>query len=651
MKIAATKRILTLFIMFACAVLMDSQWAMPTQGPVPNPFLVNSYNNQTHWNCANNNYALHKKLNRLGFFEIVPGSYDVLPNDTFAFSVMSDVVQGTPVYWAWNGFSLSKFYIDTINTKIIEIDRIFIDYSSVPNYKPVTGTQRLLQAQEVKKFLDKDDNQGLYDYMAGQPNRMLESLPDQRDYGAIYMALGTNDVIYAVGGHKLYKFEQADPTKPFSPMNHNYTVADIGSAAGIDRAIALNLTYNGYIVIVTQTGWFVVANRETLKVTDSFRVNVKKGENIFKSVVTGPGANGGETYFVSSQNAYCVVIDAEGKIHQDAATGAWKVSCEEGTIDTGLKVGLGSGSTPAFLGYGPNKDNVVVVVDGATKMRLTAYWRGAIPAGFSDRIVDQIEVDYGPGIGITQHDNAVLVYKNYAFCVNATTFTNPPGISTSRFYVATVSGATVPAARGVGMYKWNHARHKWGRKWINPNISAPTGVAGVIIPDDNMVVVDGYLVPHWNERYHIGMDLDTGNIKLLIKAGSNPLFNDMLGIIKITEEGGFLINDGAFGTYILNPLKMIPLPPSNLQGFQEVRRYQHHTGLVNVLSWDIANDNAHSEIYLSTNLTKPLAIIPGTGTVSFEHYSRKAGIADTYYIYEVDNLGNRSRPSVITVPS
>src|SRR5437879_6165885 len=109
----------------------------------------------------------------------------------------------------------------------------------------------------------------------------------------------------------------------------------------------------------------------------------------------------------------------------DEASDAWAEPYDRGIVMPAPKIGDGTGSTPTLMGFGPDEDKLVVITDGAKKMRLVAFWRDAIPTGAKERAgvpsartVDQIEVDVGPGIEIVQSEQSVATYGDYAFVVN-----------------------------------------------------------------------------------------------------------------------------------------------------------------------------------------------------------------------------------------
>ena len=45
-----------------------------------------------------------------------------------------------------------------------------------------------------------------------------------------------------------------------------------------------------------------------------------------------------------------------------------------------IKMGYGTGSTPTLMGFGDDEDKLVVITDGAKRMKIVAFWRDNIPS-------------------------------------------------------------------------------------------------------------------------------------------------------------------------------------------------------------------------------------------------------------------------------
>ncbi|HBD36502.1 MAG TPA: hypothetical protein DC084_23270, partial [Cupriavidus sp.] len=64
-----------------------------------------------------------------------------------------------------------------------------------------------------------------------------------------------------------------------------------------------------------------------------------------------------------------------------------------------------------------------------------------------------------------------------------------------------------------------------------------------------------YFTNRWNDRYHIGMDLDTGKTVMTIRTGTDPTFNGLYSPVKVDAEG-HIFYSGAFGLVRLDTSRM-----------------------------------------------------------------------------------------------
>ncbi|MEM5429250.1 hypothetical protein [Cupriavidus oxalaticus] len=546
--------------------------------PERNPFLAPSYNNQTHWNDAATD-SVGFSMPR-GAFELTPESVQVIPNESTSLPLVTDRVGGQDIFWWWSGFSLRKLRLD--GDKLVEIAHRDIPVT-LPDYRPVTPQQRRAQALAVKGFLDAGDEKGMLAYMKTQPNRMLNASEDQLVNGAVYSMLSREDSFYGCSGRQLFRIDQADRQDPLSGMAPPRRVilpeslfdnarAARGTRIPVDMLLGMGMTYNGYVVLNTLGGKVITLDRNSLEVIDVFTVR-GSDELFLNSFATGPEAGGGAVYVASNTTMYRLVVDAAGKIHSDEASGAWQTPYERGERMPAPKLADGTGSTPTLMGFGPDEDKLVVITDGARKMNLVAFWRDKIPANAkqkpgtsSPRIADQIKVDMGPGIDVVQSEQSVAAYGDYAFVVNNIPTADAPQVHGTHYFVSLVSGATRPGPAGVASYKWNHGTHSWKQQWTRTDVSS-ISVVPMISGAGHMAVTDGYFVGRWNDRYHIGMDLDTGKTVMTIRTGSDPSFNGMYAPIKIDPQGRIFYG-GAFGLMRLDTARMkrVPLPDEVAMG-------------------------------------------------------------------------------------
>jgi len=537
------------------------------QTPPPmNPYLAQTFSNQAHWNSAQTD-STEIAVPR-GSYELTPESLTYLPSDAGGMPHFVDKVGDTMVTWWWSGLGLRKY--NQIDGKLVEVARTEMPLK-LPDFQKVDDKQRLKQTQDVKRLLDNKDEQGLLDYMRGQPNRVISSINDQLRGGALYSMLTREDGFIGAGGRQIFRVDQVDPKKPDSAMGtplvrvlpetlYDNEKVKRGTDFTVDFNFGMGMTFNGYLVLNTVGGKVITLNPKTLEIVDTYAVD-GADELFLNGFANGDEAGGGAVYVASNQNMYRLVVDAKGKIHSDEASGAWKAAYDRGIRISALKVADGTGSTPTLMGFGPDEDKLVVITDGAQKMRLVAFWRDQLPAGWkqkpgtlSARIADQRQVDMGGDVETVQSEQSVSTYGDYAFVVNNIISKDAPYLARDNYYVSMLNGATRPGPKGVAMLKWDQDSDGWKQLWVRNDVSSISTVP-MISGGGRMAIIDGYFTRDWNDRYHIGMDLDSGDTVLKIRTGSDPRFNGMYSAIKVNETGAIQYGM-AFGLVRLDTTKM-----------------------------------------------------------------------------------------------
>jgi hypothetical protein len=543
-----------------------SKPAAKRAGPTPNPYLAQSYNNQTHWNDAatdSTEFAVPR-----GFYEVTPESLQIVPNESVSLPSVTDTVAGQEIHWWWAGFSLRKLH--TEGGKLVEVARMDVP-NRLRNYTAIEPQQRLAQAEAVRGFLDAGNEQGLLDYMKAQPNRMLSAATDQSVTGAIYAVLTREDAFIGCNARQVFRIDQVDPKDPLSAMKPAHVVTLDDALFDNERVrnhtrhkgdvtFGMGMSFNGFVVINTFGGKVLTLNRQTLELIDVFRVPAAD-EMFMNSFATGPECGGGAVYVASNTTMYRLVVRADGKIRSDEASGAWAASYDRGVLMPPPKIADGTGSTPTLMGFGPGEDQLVVITDGAKKMRLVAFWRDQLPAGWQQRpgmpslrIADQILCEMGAGIDTVQSEQSVAIYGDDAFVVNNIKGDEAPMLSTESFFGNMVTGATRPGPQGAAAFRWDHAQHRWSQRWARDDVSS-ISIVPMISGGSHMAIIEGYFADRWNDRHHIGMDLDTGETVMSIRSGSDPRLNGMYTPVKCDSQGRIFYGM-AFGIVRLDTTKM-----------------------------------------------------------------------------------------------
>jgi hypothetical protein len=222
-------------------------------------------------------------------------------------------------------------------------------------------------------------------------------------------------------GVALRVYGETDPSDPGSEiiLKREWKIPPEITRANI---MSVNMTYDGHVVMATQDGVMIALSRDFSKV-ETLKLP-RKGEepveaNFFAAFVrnglTVDDRNG--IYLVTRDNMHRVQWTGS-KLSLDPADGAWSAPYPN-------EVGIGSGTTPTPMGWGPNEDHLVVIADGAKNNHALFFWRDQIPVnwrglrGFDRRVAGETRVDFGVAPEVTiQVENAPLVQGYGAFFNN-----------------------------------------------------------------------------------------------------------------------------------------------------------------------------------------------------------------------------------------
>ena len=520
--------------------------------PPSNPFLAREFNNQSHWNdAATDSTAIAVPR---GHYRVTPDSYEWVPGEALGIPHYSALVAGREVHWFFAGTTLRKFVRE--QGMLREVDRRSVAHQ-LPDYVPPTDDLRRQQAEDLRALIAARDEQAVVDYLDRQPNRLSSAVEDQVAHGVLYSLITADHAFIGANARGLLRIDQGDPTDPVSPLREPLQVTlpdSLFDDAKVrertifqtDSVFGLGMTFNGFLVINTVGGKIATLDRRSLRLIDVYRT--PETEEVFSnSFATSREAKGGAVYVASNRKMYRLVVDARGRIRSDAGAGAWSAR-----YDAGGKIADGTGATPTLMGFGRGEDELVVLTDGRRKMRLVAFWRNAIPKqrrsqpGVDPRIADQLEVDMGPELATVQSEQSVVTYGSYAFVLNAVPDKIAPPLKARGSYArGLLTGLTRPLPRGVAMLRWNADQDRWQALWQRSDVGTVATVP-MISGGSRMVIVNGGFVARPGELYHLGFDLDRGELVMSIASGADPLFNGAFTGIKC-DRGGALMYTTVLG--------------------------------------------------------------------------------------------------------
>lgn len=521
--------------------------------PARNPYLADSHNNQSHWNDAATD-STPARVPR-GHFCMTPQGAAIVPSDGLGIPAYGAKVAGKQVYWFFSGTALRKLHL--VDGRFVEIDRAPIR-QDLPGLVLLEDAARNRQADTIRGFLTSGDEAGLAAYLAAQPNRLASAVEDQVEQGVLY-SLFTRDHGFIGGNARgLVQIDNLDPADPDSALGEPRYASlppDLFDDARVrkgtffvrDAAFGMGMTFNGYLLVSTLGGRIATFDRKTLRQIAVW--TVPDGDELFTNgFATSEEAGGGAVYVASNRRMYRLVVLADGTISADPARGAWAADYDRGERLPVGKIADGTGSTPTLMGFGPNEDKLVVLTDGARKMRLVAFWRDGPPRGWkgrpgmpSPRIADQIEVNLGPEFPVVQSEQSVVVGGQTAFVMNSM---QPPAEARpypgkGAFLRGLLLGATRPLPRGVALYRWDSRQDRWQPQWHRTDVGTVATVP-FYSGGSSMVVLNGSIGKAPGGLYQLGFDARSGRLVMSIASGNDPRFNGAFTGVKADDDGSLM---------------------------------------------------------------------------------------------------------------
>ena len=210
-----------------------------------------------------------------------------------------------------------------------------------------------------------------------------------------------------------------------------------------------------------------------------------------------------------------------------------------------IKLGYGTGSTPTLMGFGNDEDKLVVITDGAKRMKLVAFWPDAIPAdakpvdSSNKRLAGTFDITCGLPTSTewVQSEQSVVTAGYDAFVVNNISQTTEK-INDKIIGVLAI-GPTVETPRGAECVSWNTKENKWEAKWTRADVSSPSMIPAVSTSSE-MVFVSG-----WNDATGwevTGLDWHTGTTRHRTILGKDNRTNGAYAIIQFFDNGDLLYN-------------------------------------------------------------------------------------------------------------
>ncbi|MGW4246848.1 hypothetical protein [Nocardia sp. NPDC004722] len=495
------------------------------QGPPPNPYLAADKYAVTHLDSAQSD-SFPDPVPR-GTFRIDPKQMPRVPTGPVNIITLAS----TSPQYRWISSSQGVRYVDVSNGGFREVAAMNTPGSKdlSPQQLDQVLDQNFTSTEQIQTAVREDWGidwtrliNGVYG-LVDKDNRVYYTTQDSR-----LLVFGLKNKDRPEDGIELAG--QID-LKPFLSKD----ATEFGHPEGV---VGVNMTYDGHLIVVSNHG--VIALDRDLTGTPQ-RIEFGSGETVSNSMAIDD-ENG---IYVASDKVMRKIVWTGAKLSTDEADGAWSSPYDFGRQPPTVKFGIGTGSTPTLMGYGKDKDELVVITDGSDHMRLVAFWRNKIPEGFqqrpgtkSDRIADQAEVSAGlpdPKPEFIQSEQSVVVNGYGAFVVQNIGAGGAP----DRLTDVLANGPVDAPPHGMQRFEWDPKAHRWNSVWARGDVVS-TSMVPAVSTTSGMVFVNGYSkADGWEVT---GLDWKTGETLHRTIFGQSNLGNGAYAIVEALPNGDLLFN-------------------------------------------------------------------------------------------------------------
>lgn len=497
-----------------------------TQVNVPkrNPYLAQEHYSITHFNSAQTDAFPYKVAD--GTFYADPYACEGGWSGPVNLMTLSAAADG--YMWGMSSDRVSYYRIaDGAFTKLGE--------AGLP-----TGTMKTeeqLRTLSAKYNSTEDLYNAIIPFLGKNPMYAIASgnyvLCDKDNYA--YTNIGTN----------IARYRLVDPAQPEKGIMLDKQLDIRDQVAGAWTLVGVVMTYDGYLVVGYNQG-LVIVDRGLTRIVDS--CPLPEGQVLTNSIAIDE-QNG--IYVASNsqqENGSGVmqkIVWKNGHLSTDEADGAWKANYDGGPNAPSIKMGTGTGSTPTLMGFGDDEDKLVVITDGAKRMKLIAFWRDEIPADAKEvvagnpRIADAFEVSCGlpKETEWIQSEQSVVCAGYGAFVVN--NILSSTKTTGDKVVDVLAIGPLIDSPEGVERLRWNTASNSWESVWSRGDVSSPSMIPAVSTASE-MVFVNGYSqADGWEVT---GLDWNTGTTRHRVIFGDTSRGNGTYAIIQYFENGDLLFN-------------------------------------------------------------------------------------------------------------
>lgn len=296
-----------------------------------------------------------------------------------------------------------------------------------------------------------------------------------------YSLVDSDGIFFAPRGSRIEAFRDSIPDDPSSPIMlwKSYELPNAGS----DLIVGVSLTYDGRLIIATESGRLVSLSRN---LDDPVFLQLPVEAPISNSIATDET---GGIFVVKSDSVVRVQWDPNLKGDARLAM-EWSVPYKSVEETMAGRLGRGSGTSPSLMGT-RDQDKFVVIGDGQKLMHMVLIWRDEIPAdweglpGRDRRIAAEVPVDFGHEGTEDSTTEQSLTVRGYGVVAVSNLYGEIPPLrprlakkvfGNKTFRTIYRSNYESVAPYGAEKFVWNSETRKLESAWANPKLSMPNGI-------------------------------------------------------------------------------------------------------------------------------------------------------------------------------
>ena len=492
--------------------------------PTPNPYLASEHYSLTHFNSAQTDAFP---------YAVKGGTFQINPDDcasTWSGPVNLMTLSSTDPDYMWGMCSDRVSYIHIADGTFERVAEI-----GLPN-----GIQMNTE-ENLRKLVDTQYTST--DQLYADAVEILGKYPQMSMSNGNYVICDNENYAYTNARTVICRYKLKEAGNPKAGIVLDKQVDMAPYMDNPQTLVGMVMTYDGYLVVASGNGIAIIDRTMSMPpvvklipddqvITNSAAVDEHNGIYIASNSRT-PGGKGIMHKFVWKN----------GKLSEDEADGAWTASYDAGPEAPAIKMGYGTGSTPTLMGFGDDEDKLVVITDGAKRMKLVAFWRDDIPEDAvpvdaeNPRIADQKEISCGLSASTEwiQSEQSVAISGYGAFVVNNVI----PNTVPDKIVAVLSIGPLVTPPFGVERLQWDTEKNQWYSVWTRPDVSSISMIPAISTAS-NMVFVNGYTeADGWEVT---GLDWGTGATSHRVIFGQTSRGNGAYAIIQYMENGDLLFN-------------------------------------------------------------------------------------------------------------